>query len=144
VEKREYDLSIYMRILRKFLEQRIKGRVFMVTTEYDLEEGEVICNVCDGGGSYPKKFAELEDPKYLRCYKCNGAGKLDWVTNVMGVKTKLLDRYGLRAESEVSLYYEGKIILETRPNGILFHEKGHKKETDCSTKSLANKNCERN
>ena len=51
-----------------------------------LELGEVICPKCEGGGSYPKKFAKLEDPYYNRCIKCLGSGKLDWIEMCMGKK----------------------------------------------------------
>lgn len=53
-----------------------------------LEAGEVICDICEGSGSYPKKFVTLEDPYYVRCYKCLGTGKLDWVEMCMGKKEK--------------------------------------------------------
>lgn len=49
-----------------------------------LEEGEVFCPKCNGGGSYPYKFVKLEDPKYCRCNKCLGTGKLDWIEVCMG------------------------------------------------------------
>jgi len=49
-----------------------------------LEEDECICPLCDGGGSYPKRFAVLEDPYYARCYKCCGTGKLDWIDLCVG------------------------------------------------------------
>jgi hypothetical protein len=71
-------------MLRKSFGTKDKWRRFMmITTELDLEVGELICNLCDGGGSYPQKFLELEDPKYNRCPKCKGNGKVDWVMNIM-------------------------------------------------------------
>lgn len=42
-----------------------------------INEGEVICDKCNGTG-YSRKN--------VPCYKCRGTGKLDWVTNVMGRK----------------------------------------------------------
>lgn len=56
----------------------------MITTDLDLEKGEVICNKCDGGGSYPQKFLELENPAWVRCPKCQGDGKLDWIHAATG------------------------------------------------------------
>lgn len=52
--------------------------------EQDLKEGEVICNKCEGGGSWPQKFLELENPAWVRCPKCQGCGKLDWIEAVVG------------------------------------------------------------
>lgn len=54
-----------------------------------LEEGEVICPKCEGGGSFPKKFAKLEDPYYRCCHKCLGAGKLDWIELCVGKKISI-------------------------------------------------------
>lgn len=50
----------------------------------DLEEGELICKKCEGSGSWPKKFATLEDPSFARCPKCQGAGIVDWIENIVG------------------------------------------------------------
>ena len=52
--------------------------------EKDCKEGELICPKCDGGGSWPKKFAKLEDPSFLRCHKCQGIGIIDWIEKVVG------------------------------------------------------------
>ena len=49
----------------------------------ELNEGEVICPDCNG----EKKIA---DPKlnyyvfWIKCPKCKGAGKLDWIENIVG------------------------------------------------------------
>ena len=56
----------------------------MRITENDLEEGEVICTRCEGGGSWPQKFLEEEKAAYYRCPKCHGDGKLDWIHGVTG------------------------------------------------------------
>jgi len=56
----------------------------MRITENDLEEGEVICNKCEGGGSWPQLFLEETKAAYYRCPKCHGDGKLDWVYAVTG------------------------------------------------------------
>ena len=42
-----------------------------------LNEGEVICDKCNGTGGQTHTFSGI-------CYKCLGKGKLDWVTNAMG------------------------------------------------------------
>ncbi len=53
---------------------------------FKLEEGEMICNKCDGGGSFPKKFASVKDPHFLNCPKCQGKGIVDWIENIVGSK----------------------------------------------------------
>ena len=48
-----------------------------------LNEGEVICDQCNGIGYLsPRK----DDLNKTTCYKCLGAGKVDWVANAMGRK----------------------------------------------------------
>ena len=58
--------------------------------ESDLEEGEVICNKCNG-----KRKIETDKPKWWQlrlteveslCPKCFGDGKLDWIENAVGKK----------------------------------------------------------
>ena len=56
----------------------------MRITEKDLNEGEVICNKCEGGGSWPPKFLDITSPSWVRCPKCHGDGKLDWIYNATG------------------------------------------------------------
>ncbi len=43
-----------------------------------LEKDEVICNKCNGSGLSSKNNSAFQ------CAKCHGAGKLDWVENVVG------------------------------------------------------------
>lgn len=55
----------------------------------ELEEGEVVCNECNGKG-VTLEWIELnylagyKSPKEKECDKCLGAGKLDWIENVVG------------------------------------------------------------
>jgi len=45
-----------------------------------FEEGEVECAKCDGTGyDQPSPFRWM-----YKCGRCEGTGKTDWVTNVMG------------------------------------------------------------
>ena len=44
-----------------------------------LNDGEVICKECEGKG----KLYQV-DCSYRTCEKCNGDGKVDWVTHAMG------------------------------------------------------------
>jgi len=53
----------------------------MRATENDLNEGEVICNKCNG-----KKEFEVSSTLMQRCPKCKGKGTLDWIENIIGVK----------------------------------------------------------
>ena len=49
-----------------------------------LEEGEVICSKCEG-----ERRISISNEYYssyiITCPKCHGIGKLDWVSNAMGV-----------------------------------------------------------
>lgn len=47
-----------------------------------LKDGEEYCNHCDGTGYEPNQ--DYTNEWLLLCEKCAGAGKVDWVTNVMG------------------------------------------------------------
>jgi len=59
-----------------------------------LNEGEVICDKCNGTGFWEKNG--------LQCYKCLGKGKLDWVTNVMGRRAPLVINWGTSSMSSIS------------------------------------------
>ena len=54
----------------------------MRITSEDLNEGEVICNKCEGGGSYPGLFLKKTSAYWIGCRKCQGEGKLDWVERI--------------------------------------------------------------
>lgn len=56
----------------------------MRITSEDLEEGELICNKCEGGGSWPRLFLEEEQAQYYRCPKCYGSGIVDWIEQICG------------------------------------------------------------
>jgi len=56
----------------------------MRITEKDLNEGEVICNKCEGSGTWPPKFLDITSPSWVRCPKCHGDGKLNWIYNATG------------------------------------------------------------
>jgi len=91
--------------------------------EGDLKEGQLICPKCDGGGSYPKKSAALEDPYFLRCSKCQGIGIVDWIENVVGKPAIMSGRSSSSFSSadpngQVSLYYKGTKLLETNSKGM--------------------------
>ncbi len=61
-----------------------------IVEESELEEGEVICNKCNG-----KRRIRTDKPKWWQlrlteieslCPKCWGDGKLDWIENAVGKK----------------------------------------------------------
>ena len=58
--------------------------------EIILEEGEVICSKCEGerrisiSNEYYSRCGQSTDQP-ITCPKCHGIGKLDWVSNAMGV-----------------------------------------------------------
>jgi len=61
-----------------------------IVGESELEEGEVICNKCNG-----KRRIRTDKPKWWQlrlseveslCPKCFGDGKLDWIENAVGKK----------------------------------------------------------
>ena len=59
----------------------------MRITDEDLEEGELICNKCEGGGTWPQLFMDEHNndaANYYICPKCHGAGKLDWIERIVG------------------------------------------------------------
>jgi len=70
--------------------------------EGDCKEGELICPKCDGGGSWPKKNAAMEDPSFLRCYKCQGVGIIDWIEKVVG-KALLISDSSSASSSSLSM-----------------------------------------
>jgi len=54
--------------------------------EIVLKEGEKICDRCEGSGYEPKQC----EAQWFRtvCKKCQGEKKVDWISNVTGVKEK--------------------------------------------------------
>lgn len=48
-----------------------------------LKKGEEFCPKCDGKGRI-KTNRFNQEGKYLKCSKCNGDGKIDWVEKAVG------------------------------------------------------------
>ena len=47
----------------------------------DLKLGEVICDKCNGSGTY---IHEIDEPfNNFKCPKCQGNKKLDWIKNIV-------------------------------------------------------------
>jgi len=51
-----------------------------------LEQGEIICDECNGSGGYRQKPIN----SFLVCKKCLGSGKLNWVENIFGKRENFL------------------------------------------------------
>jgi len=61
----------------------------IVGEKIKLEEGEIICDECEGRGidsSYTGYFP-------VPCQKCQGEKKLDWVSKITGVAPKIVNSY---------------------------------------------------
>lgn len=65
-----------------------------------LEEGEELCDICNGVGRFPVG----------RCWKCQGKGKLDWVEKVVGVKPIV----------DCEVWGDGRFIYLANGNGGLY------------------------
>lgn len=60
-----------------------------------LNPGEVKCKNCNGYGSLNPYLKKKSSKSYsligIKCPKCLGTGKLDWIENVVGKKIDLSD-----------------------------------------------------
>jgi len=65
-----------------------------------LNEGELICDECEGTG-YSRKVNII----CFKCPKCDGKGKLDWVTNAMGNSCPLWGEITLKS-------YNGAVFVD--------------------------------
>lgn len=68
--------------------KKIKGtRNYYTQNQIVLKEGEVLCNKCHGEGVFWRvNLKTLQNKENMECKKCWGAGKLNWVDNMMGGK----------------------------------------------------------
>ena len=68
--------------------------------QYKLEDGEIICSKCNGNCFL---FGRTIDEMAITCPKCQGSGKVDWITNAMGTPKKdLLHFTGVTYNTSVS------------------------------------------
>lgn len=60
--------------------------VCKLKTIVDLAEGEMICDKCNGKGTFIHgSFFKKDEPYGVsNCEKCRGAGKVDWIENIIG------------------------------------------------------------
>ena len=50
----------------------------------DESLGELLCDECEGRGCLPSEIDDIQTLQSV-CWKCQGAGKVDWVSHIMGV-----------------------------------------------------------
>lgn len=86
-----------------------------------LKEGEYICDKCNGRGNIPTRNPDV----VIKCPKCFGKQKLDWIENVVGV-TKLKGKIDVPQEW---INFAAKELAKQIDDDIL---KGMYKET-CKT-----------
>jgi Pyruvate/2-oxoacid:ferredoxin oxidoreductase delta subunit len=69
-------------------DRKIKGTINWFTLQpVVLEEGEVLCNKCNGEGvAWRVTTKTIQDKESVECKKCQGSGKLNWLENMMGGK----------------------------------------------------------
>ena len=60
-----------------------------------LNEGEEFCSVCNGESYAPLPDKDKETLSREICWKCKGAGKLDWISNAMFSKSDSLITNGM-------------------------------------------------
>lgn len=70
--------------------------------ELDIDEskGEILCDECNGKGSVPSSPNKNYRVYRELCWKCQGDGKVDWVSNATGKPEKKLK--GIFSSSSVS------------------------------------------
>jgi len=80
--------------------------------EIVLKDGEELCDKCEGSGLEPQDGPQ---PWYrANCSKCQGEKKVDWISNITGVKEK---EYIIGADSSASMgwsasYATSKLTLD--------------------------------
>lgn len=55
--------------------------------EIDESLGELLCDECEGRGCLPSKIEDISTMQ-ARCWKCQGDGKVDWVSHITGKPVK--------------------------------------------------------
>ena len=89
-----------------------------------MKDGEVICNKCNGEGSFWS--GRLQESAWT-CEKCNGKGAVDWITNIMWERHSYTSMFEMDADGSVDLYYAGNKIIETTADGgIKLHGRQYK------------------
>jgi hypothetical protein len=73
-----------------FRKRKIKGTLNHFTLKpIVLEEGEVLCSLCHGEGVVWRVTTKvIRNQENVKCKKCWGEGKLDWLENITGKKNR--------------------------------------------------------
>ncbi len=114
----------------------------------ELKPGEIKCNKCNGSGKYCTSHVHsLPEHNHSNphnhnlssyaaesiCAKCNGAGKVDWITNAMGEQPNRFitsgshnhgNLAGLNPSENVTFHISGSTVLEINKDG--FYVEGRK------------------
>jgi len=77
--------------------------------EMKLKEGEVLCSKCKGKGLIENTY---------HCDKCDGVGKLDWVSNAMG-GVKILQNYDFENQTQKIISDMAKSLSDEIDKDIL-------------------------
>jgi DnaJ-class molecular chaperone len=113
-----------------------------------LEEGEVLCSKCSGKGVFyhsdhnGHQHAPVQ-ALVSNCTKCNGAGKLDWISNIMkNINNNHNHTHGIGSHthsfpisqsvfhgvydepSDITFHCEGEEMISIKKDG--FYVKGNK------------------
>jgi hypothetical protein len=79
-----------------------------------LEPGDVVCDQCNGTGEPGNNKIDPDDklsmvPWY--CDKCGGTGKLDWIENITGRRSRM---FSINWEKEFSTDYTYRSVEEQK------------------------------
>ena len=80
-----------------------------------LNPGEIICDKCNGKKTFPvlpvlNRITHIHITE-VKCPKCKGTGKLDWIENVVGKKQNMVSPGVYVREVDVSEYIPNKHCL---------------------------------
>ena len=80
--------------------------------ELELKEDEMICDKCNGTGyhnDHAMNNFSFIDPV---CQKCQGSGKVDWISNITGEKPKLFNtNYTISCDPENTFQINGNVMI---------------------------------
>ena len=83
--------------------------------DIDESKGEMVCDECEGRGCIPPKINSPEIMQEM-CWKCQGSGKVDWVSNIM---QKPKPMFGFSSSSS---FYGSTFAASTSGNSSPLHD----------------------